>query len=427
MNYLSKAFRKNLGKKAKHCSVFCSFILLTVLFSSGQSPVKVPANGNSLLNLNKGFQAYGFRTQEQWNQHWSESLQPYYPGAILPETGQPVEYMLYPYWQGTLYDKYQFWNIGRMGYFAYIINPENGTPELTYSWTVRNFVEDAKPEGTKIDLVLFCSGKDEINLFLCSETARQNCISLATQLVTKRDSLFSTEKTKLLNADGINVFFPDFGFSKKRAFGLFIKDLHAETVQKNPAMKLIVTFPPHDTIHFKYLIGLEKYINELHFADYDYRGIIRNKATVNDFQQRFKDKNYKPGFFEGMIAEIRLARFTNPFIENPGDQEEGNNWEIYFLAIALILLILLVLFLFTVFCCRFSQIFNDHSLLFMLLALLLIIEIVFLFLFMVEEMNHDIWLINIENENANYFLLTPLVFILLFPAMKLLQNRAKLP
>ena len=432
MNYLLKAYKKNFGKKVKRYSLFIGFAFSVTLFAVGQTtvsqaPEKAPVNANSLLNLNKGLQAYGFRTQDQWTKRWNDSLQPYYPGDIIPETGYPIQYMLYPYWQGRLYTSYQFRNISRIGFFGYIINPENGNPNLTYSWTVKNFVEEAKPEGTRVDLVLFCDGKNETNYFLTSEKARENCINRAVELVNKRDSLYSTGETTLFNADGINVFFPDFDFSEKREFGLFVKDLYWKFVHNDATKELIVTFPSRDTIYFNYLLGLEKYISELHFADYDYRGIITNEALMNGYQQKFEDKNSKLGIIEGLIAEMRMAKFVNPFLKNAEALEQGDNWEIYFLGICLILFVLAVSILMTFICCRFNQIVFDHLSLFTLLIFLLLTETVFLFIFMVEEMNYDIWLINTDNQWSNYFLLVPLVLVLLFPLFKLVQNKVKVP
>ena len=425
MNYLLKVYKRNFEKKEKLFSIFFGLFFLCCQYSHSQ--IKIPVNSNSLLNLNKGLQAFGFRTQDQWTENWENDFQSFFPDNIIPETTRPVEYLFYPYWQGRHYDKYQFWNIRRIGYFAYIINPENGTPVLTYSWTVRNFVEDAKPEGTKVDLVLYCNGKDDTDRFLDSETARYNCISLASLLVDKRDSLFSTDKTKLLNADGINIFLPDFSFKKKRKYGLLIKDLYWKYRYNDNSKKIIVTLPVRDTIQFDFFLGMKKYIDDLHFANYDYRGVNQNAGITEKWNKVYKSADSKLGFFAQIVAEIRLAEFVNPLKKGINIPEDQNNWEYYFLAICAILVIIAVSLVLSIFWCKFNQLIFDHLVISILLLVLLIIEIIFLFFFMVEEINFDVWLINTNNPNSNFFLLLPIVMLILFPLIKILQNRKYLP
>jgi hypothetical protein len=371
--------------------------------------------------MNEKLQCFGFLTQSQWN---SDSLKPFLPLNINANSLNETIYLIYPYWQGNNFENYKFDNIQRLGYFAYIINPEDGYPNLTYSWTVTNLVNTAKQHDTKVDLVLFCGSVDETNKFLNSENARDSCISCIVKLTNNRSKLSSNQG--LLNADGINVFFPYFDFKLKREFGLFIKNLYWKYRHDDESKKIIVTFPVSDTTQFNYLLGIEKYIDELHFANYDYRGYNPNESLTEKWNASYKSDETDLGFFEQIMAEMLIAEFVNPFKKSEGSEDE-NKWEFYFLAICAIVFIILSVISLAYFWCKFNQLVVDHLVLSVLLLILLLLEIVFLFFFMVEEMNFDIWLINTNNTNSNFFLLVPIVLIFLFPLIKILQSKRDLP
>lgn len=427
MKYLLMELKKNFGKKEKHYKYWLIAFFLIISNTATLAQEKVPANPNSLLNMNKSMQAFGFRTQDQWADFWHQNFGKEYPYQIVPDTEQVIPYLMYPYWLGSLYDHFQFSNIKRIGYFAYFINSENGYPDLSYSWTVRNLTEEAKVEDSQVDLVLYCNGKDETDYFLSSEIACNNCIKMVVYYTSKRDSLFSTPNTKLNNADGINVFFPYFSFDKKRAFGLFIKNLYWSFRKQNPEKKLIVTFPVRDTLQFNYLLGLERYIDEIHFANYDHKGMIQNPKLQAHFQKRFKTSPSELNNFQKIVAEIRLAQFFNPFDKEIPEQEKTDQWELYFFGICLIVALILTTILIMQFCCRLNQLIRNYYLFFTLVLMMFCCEILFLFIFMIEEMNYDIWLINTSAPGANYFLLAPLILIFLLPIIKVLQGSNNKP
>ena len=192
---------------------------------------KTNTNSNSLLNLHLGMQAFGYRNQDQWSNNKLCSIVPVYPNDVLPETNfTSIRYLFYPYWQGEHYKTYNWDSIHRVAYFGYIINPEDGSPNLIYSWNEPNVVDSAKMHGTNVDLVLFCGNTESTNRFLANSTARNLCIQNVDLLCDRRDSIYKSFCVKndivktdsLYNADGINVFFPYFDFKLKRTFGLFI-------------------------------------------------------------------------------------------------------------------------------------------------------------------------------------------------------------
>ena len=444
MNYSLKPYKKNLGKKVKHCSI-AIFLVGFMLLLTGNTPaqVAVTKNSNSFQNLNKALQVFGFRTMDQWSSDSMGVFVPYHLGNFLPETdnGQ-VAYMLYPYWLGRKYQSYAFDSIKRFGYFGYIINPEDGSPNLSYSYIANNIIEYAKTyktgiptnqiknalpdvhwHDTKADLVLYIGGRNETNYFLQSKAARDLCIDIAFEYVCKRDSI---SNGNLFNADGVNVYFPHFSFELKRQYGLFIKNLFWKFQDSNTKKKIIVTLPLRDTIHFNYMLGLEHYIDEIHFANYDYRGVVRDKAIRDSLNIAYKSDETDLGLIKEIIAQMRIAEFYNPLNNMEGAAKE-NKWEMYFFFICFLLLLILTSIPLAFFWCSFNYLVNKYLVLYILFVILLLAEILFLFIFMIEEMTIDVWLINTENKESYLFLFIPIVLLLLFPAIKFLQKRKELP
>ncbi len=393
--------------------------------------------------MHKGLQAFGFRTQDQWSSDSLNVFIPYHLGSFLPETdyGQ-VEYMFYPYWLGRKYTTFEFDSIQRFAYFGYIINPEDGHPNLSYSWIASNVVEAAKTYKTNVpfelikdtidevdwhetqaDLVLFIDGRDNTDYFLESEAARNNCINIAYEYVCKRDSV---SKGNLFDADGVNVYFPDFSFKLKREYGLFIKNLYWKLKENKADKKLILTFPLRDSIHFKYLLGLEQYIDQLHLVNYDYRGVARDTALRNRFNGSFKADSTDLNLINEIIAEMRIAEYVNPFKPQSGSAKE-NIWEVYLIIICCISLLLIASNTLLFFWCKLKTLVSKGLTLYILVNVLLVAEILFLFIFMVEEMTFDVWLINTKNKESLLFLLIPFILLLLFPAINFLQKSKDLP
>ena len=429
MNCFWKESEKNLKKKENPFRlVLLIFSLLLNIQIYAQIVDKPIANSNSLLNLNRGMQAFGFRTQNQWNEINARYLQPYYPSVFTPGDTSFISYLFYPYWQGRLYQQYNFKNIKRLGYFGYIINPDSGAPNLTYSWTVRNVVDYSKPLGTKSDLILFCQGANETNRFLGSSETRENCIKQVLELTNERPEFSKSDTTQqqLYKADGINVYLPDFDFNEKRNFGLFIKDLYLTYSYQKDSVKLIVTLPLRDTVHYKYLKSLDMYIDELYFADYDYRGMMFNRVLTMKYHDNYLRHKNELTIFREIWAEIMLAEFKNPFGDNTL-QDIFSNWTTYFLGICFLWGTIFITLLLYLLWGKINQFINENLSFFILIAALLVCETLILGIFMVEKMNYTTLLINIDNPGSYYFLLVPLILVVIFPLSRLIQSRRQLP
>jgi hypothetical protein len=437
MNCFWKESEKNSVKMGKLYKLLTPLFLVGFFFLCTSSvnydlTNTFHANSNSLINLNRGLQAFGFRTQKQWNEITQQQIRPFYTDTISPGRECCVNYMIHPYWMGDQYDGYIFTRIKRIGYLGYMIDPSSGDAALTYSWTVNNILETKKHFKTAFDLVLFCSGKDETDQFLSSEKARTRCINKVMMYAFKRDSFPSNDKDvkTLYIADGINVFFPDFSFEKKREFGLFIKDLcwaywNSKEVKKLDTAELILTFPMRDTIYRNYIDGLYKYVDEVYYADYDYRGMLKDTSSTMEYLRNYINGKNELNLVQKLVSEMRVAYIYNPFKKNSA--KYGEDWEPYLIAICLILFLILATFITSLFWGRFNQIVTENRSIVFLVGALMLTEVLFLFIFMIEKMNYDIWLINTNNQWSNYFLSMPLILILVFPIIRLLQGQRQLP
>jgi hypothetical protein len=444
MIYLLKALKKNFVKKViLHRN--CIAIVILYLFAGQSINCQVPDNSFSLLNMHDYYKTVGFRKNVELRQKVTiinggdttiTDTNVVIESKIKPVEKEFVEYMFYPYWLGDIESAYSFDSIGRFGYFAYVIRPEDGLPNETFSNNMFNIIDAPERKDTRIDIVLFCDGRENTDYFLKSTPAVDSCITYITGIINNHD----LHKESAGIVDGVNVFFPDFTFDEKRSFGLFIKKLFWKLkpenanqkegeemlVQSESQKKIIVSFPFRDTIHFNYMLGLKHYIDELHFVNFNSKGKMIDKEITKKYAEDFGSESDKLNLVEEVIAQVRIAEFVNPLSNIKGAAEE-NMWEIYFIAIVAIIFVIFCIFFVTGMFCRFNQLKVNHLTLFVLLIILLVIEILILIVFMIEEMTYDTWLINTDNSASNYFLLTPLALILLFPLIKLLQKHQQLP
>lgn len=414
------------------------WLVLVLGFLCNGVEAQIPAlpDSFSLLNLHKTLQAI----EKEGKDFFSGSdllLLPY--SFPLPGFEKKIDCLFYPYWLGDLYTSYQFDRIERMGFFGYIINPIDGTSDIDFPQLTNNLIQFADSSNTAIDLVLCCTGREATNLFLESDYARDTFINIVRDFAYSRNSNVSSETEGKRKVDGINIYFPDFDFKLKREFGLLIKKLfwafHLDTIS---TQKLIVTFPEKAHIHFDYILSIQKYIDEIHFVDYDYRGVCKKDSIKKVYLDRFNSKETNLGFIQQIVAEVCLAEFNFPrgclFSSDKNNAylealsaDQRNNWECYFLGICAILIIIILLILSSRYWCRFNKLVGNKFAVVFMLTILLTCEIFFLTIFMIEEMSYDTWLINTNNPDSKFFLLIPILLVFLFPALKILRKQQNLP
>ena len=253
-----------MNKILKYLSSLFLLILVWITALGGK-------NADSLYKdpLNR-YLKFNFKTERQWDTiRMKESIKNY----ILPGLKGKVNYAFHPFWMGTAYNTYEFKNISRIGYFAYFIFSDNTDWLKAYSWTTTSLLKIAAKGGCKVDMVVFCSGKDEIDLILDDNIFQaievENIITLAKSNITQYSGVPDS-------ADGVNIYFSGLTIDQIPKFKFFLQYIKQMLHQKN--MKLVLSIGNTDTLLF------DKSIQEIPdivtTADFDYFGNVGNGMYI---------------------------------------------------------------------------------------------------------------------------------------------------
>jgi spore germination protein YaaH len=133
----------------------------------------------------------------------------------------------HPYWNGTVYNNYQWNLISDLCYFNYDVSPSTGNNvNGSFAWATSSAVTVAQNNGTKIHIcATMFSGH---STFWGSVSAQNTFISNMVSLLNSR------------NGNGINIDFEGMGASDKVPFANFITNLKTALVSANPNYKLSV-------------------------------------------------------------------------------------------------------------------------------------------------------------------------------------------
>ena len=120
-------------------------------------------------------------------------------------------YGWYPYWEGSVYQNFEWSLISDLSYFAYEVDPSTGNATSTHGWETAAVVDEALAHGVNVTLTVTLFSNH--STFLNSQTARQTLINNLIQLVSAR------------GANGINVDFEGVSSSLKSQFNDFLVQL----------------------------------------------------------------------------------------------------------------------------------------------------------------------------------------------------------
>jgi hypothetical protein len=247
---------------------YCGFLLPVIL-------VWMTAIGSNKVDslyidpLNR-YLKYNFKTEKQWDTIRAKEGISGYP---LPGTNGKVNYAFHPFWMGTAYNSYEFQNITRIGYFAYFIFSNNSDWLKAYSWTTTSLLSIAGRAGCKVDLVVFCSGFDEIELLLNDNIFQaievENIISLAS---SNNDAYSAGEK----HADGVNVYFKGLTREQIPRFKFFLQYLKQMLHEKK--MDLVLSASKSDTLLLN--DSIKSIADIITTGDFDYYGNTDNGMYI---------------------------------------------------------------------------------------------------------------------------------------------------
>ena len=166
-------------------------------------------------------------SEDYWDSLNNTVLSPPDPGNIIRNKNYKT-FGWHLYSRGSAYKTYRFSLLWGVSYFAYILNPENGSYKNIHQWKTTSLVDSAKAWGSRVFLTLANFGESNNAIFLRNAKAQQTLTDSVKQLLLYR------------NADGINIDFENVHAENKEQFTAFIKTISQELKNVNPDFQVSV-------------------------------------------------------------------------------------------------------------------------------------------------------------------------------------------
>ncbi|WKL50499.1 glycosyl hydrolase family 18 protein [Flavobacterium pectinovorum] len=158
-------------------------------------------------------------------------------------------YGFHPYWMNKFYLNYNYKVLNTLIYYGYELDGKTGGYKTLNGWDTADVVTKAKKEGCKVVLCIFDKNQKSLDDFLKNKDSQLRLIN---------DTKFLLKEK---NADGINIFFENFGDDNRYNFTEFISLFYKSLKAENSLYQLTVTLPVFDKYH-NYDVGeLEPYVD----------------------------------------------------------------------------------------------------------------------------------------------------------------------
>lgn len=158
-------------------------------------------------------------------------------------------YGFHPHWMNKYYLNYNYKALNTLIYYGYELNGKTGSYKTLNGWDTAEVIPKAKKEGCKVFLCIFDKSQKSLDEFLNNRDAQLRLI----------------EETKFLlkekNADGINIFFENFGDRNRNNFTEFISLLHYKLKEANRSYQLTITLPVVDQYHNYDIEEIEPFVD----------------------------------------------------------------------------------------------------------------------------------------------------------------------
>ncbi len=194
------------------------------------------------------------------------------------------------YSNGSAYKEYNFKLLWGISYFAYSVNPENGSYKKIHQWKTTALIDSAKANDCKVFLTITNFGQKENEQFLSNAKSQQTLIDSVLTLL------------KLREADGINIDFESIPASSKNQFTAFIKRITQSLKKANPKYQVSVCLYAIDFNHIFDIKAINPYIDFYTMMGYDYYGgfstyagpvtPLKSSKTFGQFCLEYSVKSY---------------------------------------------------------------------------------------------------------------------------------------
>jgi hypothetical protein len=288
-----------------------------------------------------------------------------------------------------------------------------------------------QPGHQPVDIVFECRGEKNTDYFLQSPQL------IDTYLVQLFRYIHEANTQEAGKIHGVNFYFPDFSFNKKRAMAQFAKSISlvTDSCRLNTIRSLKVYFSFDQKTadkNIEYLSCISDMTDSIFVFNNQANPLFSSVEVIT------RDNADKYSLLSKVIDEIYLASFyidyfpaTHPFEFQANDiirlmhaDYPENNWETYaFVLAGMFLLALVMLFLyFTVPGLAWYLSRNQKYL--TLLVLMLLFEVFLLLFSMVEAMSRSN-VFDFSEKNKNVLLFMPVLLVFIAPVLKLSRNKEK--
>lgn len=382
---------------------------------------------------------YGYRTFQEWR----SIREIMFRRTGLEDTlrlrtlGKSVDLFICPWWLEDLYrpDVIRA-KFRRLGYPGYVLNPLSGLPSLTNSWNAAVLTDSAWAD-VPVDLVVYCRGADAFDYFLRSDSSRMNFLR----------AVFDPDRglVNTLHAGrrpaGVHFYLPDFSFREKRAFMQFVRSVSMvidnfciEGIRpyEGDHCRLTFTFSSGAKEHLNYLSGVIAMADEVHFADYDEYGFPLRQPEVytrhNDptpLLYQVLDQFYLFSL-HGSVEAVENGCCSDLQLLAQAEYSVYH-WRWYFLLDVLLTLAVIVLVVLYNFCSPFYMLAGHYRWLVAPVMITLVTEILIVCLYMVEALSKTQLFFDMSRNTHLFLLALPVLFILIYMALKISGGHKQLP
>lgn len=318
----------------------------------------------------------------------------------------------------------------RKRYIVKNYRPEIHSDSVSLRSDELSYPDSSMLHTMQLDVMLSCHGDEQTSQFLKSPKYIAACL----------EQLFSDIYYSKQTIKGINLYFPDFSFKEKRAMAQLVKSVSlvvdSSRLKSIRGLRLYVSFDLQAGLAQRsYLLSLAPMVDSILLVD----RTTEKSAFPEMLVITAKDADDNTVFSKILNQFYLLRYFMDPFPQTDselffasdvqaliGSDYADNNWEQYFWILVGLLGFALIVLLLYRFVPSLSYYFNKNIDYCFTIIIILILEVFFLLMTMVEAMSREN-VFNFTGKNKNMLLLMPLLFVFIIPLVKVIGRKRHIP
>lgn len=322
------------------------------------------------------------------------------------------------------------------GLFSLHISPDMNAASMNYNTMP---LPDSLPGNNRnFDILVECRGDRNTDFFLQSPHLIDACLVQLFKRIHKTNTDAQTKGVTQIK--GVNFYFPDYSFRKKRAMAQFAKSVALVTdscrLETIRGLKVYFSFNRQGADEIKYLSCLADMTDSIFILNnYASAGKVFTPVTVVTSEDaanyslfsKIIDQFYLADYDRHIFPHTHLLTFHDAdIIALIHSDYPENDWEIYAMILALIILVSILVFILYRSIPALSFFLNKNRDYMIILIFILVFELFILLFYMIEAMSRS-EVFNFSRENQYLLLFMPVLLVFVVHLVKALRGRDKLP